>query len=80
MLFAALRKHQYMKKNMGSTDKTIRLTIALIFITAWIANIITGITAIILVLLSVIFIVTSLISFCPLYKLFGITTCHRQQV
>lgn len=80
VLFAVLHKLYGMKKNMGSLDKTIRLTLAAIFIITWLANIITGVTAVVLVIVAVVFIVTSLIGFCPLYKLLGITTCTRQQV
>ena len=69
-----------MKKNMGSIDRTIRITIAAIFIITWLANLISGATAVVLVSLATVFMVTSLIGFCPLYKLFGINTCPRQQV
>lgn len=67
-----------MKKNMGSTDKIIRIIIALAVIGLYFGNLISGTLAIILFALSAIFIVTSFISFCPLYTLFGINTCKTK--
>lgn len=67
-----------MKKNMGTADKIIRIIIAAIIITLYFTEMITGIVAIVLLVLSGIFILTSFISFCPLYTLFGIKTCPKK--
>jgi hypothetical protein len=64
-----------MKKNMGNTDRIIRLLVAAVIAVLYFTNVITGTVAIILLALAVIFAVTSFISFCPLYTLFGISTC-----
>lgn len=61
-----------MKKNMGTADKIIRIIIAAIIVTLYFTEMITGTVAIVLLVLSGIFILTSFISFCPLYTLFGI--------
>ena len=66
-----------MKKNMGTTDKIIRLLIAAIFIGLFIADIVIGTLGIVLLVLAGIFIFTSVVSFCPLYSFFGINTCSR---
>jgi len=66
-----------MKKNMGSTDRIIRVIIALVVIGLYLGNIISGTVAIVLLALSAIFILTSFISFCPLYAPFGISTCKK---
>ncbi|MCK9400525.1 MAG: DUF2892 domain-containing protein [Bacteroidales bacterium] len=63
-----------MKKNMGSVDKIIRLLLAALFIILFVFNVVSGIFGYILLALAAIFIVTSLISFCPLYTIFGIKT------
>ena len=63
-----------MKKNMGNTDKVIRVFLALAVAVLYFTNIINGITAIILGVLALIFIATSFISFCPLYYPFKIST------
>jgi hypothetical protein len=64
-----------MKKNMGTIDKAVRISIAIIVGVLVYANVITGILSIVLLALSAIFVITSLVSFCPLYTVFGIKTC-----
>lgn len=64
-----------MKKNMGNTDKIVRILIAVIVGILYFTNVISGTLGIVLLALSVIFVVTSLISFCPIYSIFGLNTC-----
>ncbi|MBI9050327.1 MAG: DUF2892 domain-containing protein [Anaerolineaceae bacterium] len=63
-----------MKKNMGSLDRIIRLLLVALVAILYFTNVISGTLALILGILAVVFLVTSLVSFCPLYKLFGIST------
>lgn len=63
---------------MGTADKVVRVLAALVVIGLYFGNVISGTTAIILLALSAIFILTSLISFCPLYLPFGISTCKKK--
>jgi len=63
-----------MKKNMGTTDKSIRIIAALVIGILYFANVISGTVAIILGLFAVIFILTSLVGFCPLYAPFKFST------
>lgn len=67
-----------MKSNMGSTDKIIRILVAVFIVGLYFENQISGIIAIILLFIASIFIVTSFISFCPLYYPFGISTRNRK--
>ena len=67
-----------MKKNMGTVDKVIRILIALVFVTLYFTNVISGTLAIILLVLSAILVVTSLLGFCPLYLPVGISTLKRK--
>ena len=69
-----LVKINVMKKNMGSADKIIRISIAVIIGLLFALNVISGILAVVLLVLSGIFIVTSFVSFCPLYTPFNIST------
>ena len=64
-----------MKSNMGNTDKIIRILLAVVFVTLFTTKVITGALALILIVLGGIFLATSLISFCPLYRVFGWNTC-----
>jgi hypothetical protein len=63
-----------MKKNLGTIDKVIRILIAVVFAILFFTNVITGTLGIILLVLAVVFVLTSLMSFCPLYWPFGINT------
>ncbi len=67
-----------MKKNMGTTDKIIRLLVAIVFAVLYFTNTVTGTVGLILVILGAVFVLTSLVSFCPLYLPFGISTCAKK--
>jgi hypothetical protein len=68
-----------MKKNMGSVDKIIRILIALAIGVLYYTEAISGTTTmIVLGVFAVVFLLTSLIGFCPLYPLFGISTCKKK--
>lgn len=63
-----------MKKNMGTLDRIIRVVIALAIGVLYYMGMISGTAAIILGVLAVIFLATSLVSTCPLYLPFHIST------
>jgi len=63
-----------MKKNMGTADRIIRLIVAALFVVLYFTNVITGTWGIILLIIAGIFVLTSIIAFCPLYLPFGIKT------
>ena len=67
-----------MKKNMGVTDKRIRVFIAVLPFSLYYFKISEGTLGMIGLGLALIFVITSFISFCPLYAPFGITTCKRK--
>lgn len=64
-----------MKKNMGSADRVIRILLAVVFVTLYFTGTVTGTIGLVLVVLSVVFVVTSFVSFCPLYAIVGLSTC-----
>jgi len=66
-----------MKKNMGTSDKVIRIFLAIVIGILYYTNVISGPFAIVLGCIAGIFILTSLISFCPLYAPFGFSTCKK---
>jgi len=68
-----------MKKNMGTIDKAIRMLIAVAIGILYFTSTIWGALAIILCILAVVFVLTSFISLCPLYLLFGIDTSNRKR-
>ncbi len=68
-----------MKKNMGSADKIIRVLIAAVLAFLYYNGTISGTLGIVALVAAVVFIGTSLISFCPLYPLLGINTCSTKK-
>jgi hypothetical protein len=66
-----------MKTNMGTADKTTRVGAALLIGVLYFAGTISGTVAMILLALAGIFILTSIVGFCPLYWPFGISTKRR---
>ena len=67
-----------MKKNMGTTDKLIRVFIAIVIAILYATETITGTLAIVLGAFAIIFAFTSLVSFCPIYSPFGINTIKKK--
>jgi len=64
---------------MGTADRIIRLLLAAVVAVLYFTNTITGTLGIVLLVLAGIFILTSLISFCPLYTLVGLNTCTAKK-
>jgi hypothetical protein len=64
-----------MKKNMGSADRIVRIIVAAIIGFAFYNGIISGVLGWVLLVLAGVFVLTSFISFCPLYAPFNISTC-----
>ena len=68
-----------MKQNVGTLDRALRIAVAVAIIALYFTNVISGTIAIILLGLAAIFILTGLISFCPLYLPFGINTSGKKK-
>ena len=69
-----------MKKNMGNSDGVVRIIVAAILVGLYFSEIVTGTLGIISLIVAGVFALTSLVSFCPLYTLFGIKTCKTSSV
>lgn len=68
-----------MKQNMGSADRIIRLVIAAVAAFLYFNGTLSGTIGIVAVVVAVIFALTSLVSFCPLYTIFGLSTKGKQE-
>lgn len=66
-----------MKKNLGRVDRLIRALFAAITAICYFSHVINGATATVLLSLAGILLFTSLVSFCPLYFPFGISTLNK---
>lgn len=67
-----------MKKNMGSADRIIRVIIAAIVVALYYQGIISGTWGLVLIALAAVFVLTSLVSVCPLYLPFGLSTLRKK--
>ncbi len=63
---------------MGAADRIIRILIAAVFAYLYFSGTVTGTWGIVLVILGAVFVLTSLVGFCPLYAPFGIKTCSSR--
>ena len=67
-----------MKKNMGTIDKVIRILVAVVVVILYFTHVISGVLAIILLALSAILVVTSFLSFCPIWLALGLSTREKE--
>ena len=68
-----------MKANIGSSDKLVRLALAIILIVLFYKEIVTGTLGIVALVLALVLTVTSLINYCPLYSIFKINTGAKKE-
>ena len=66
-----------MGRNMGTADRTLRVIVALVLLALAYTGTLTGTLATVAWIVAEVFIVTSLVSFCPLYRLVGMNTCSK---
>ena len=67
-----------MKTNMGSADRMVRLLIAVLLTVLYLSKILTGTLGTVALVVAGVFLITSLVRFCPLYTLIGINTCAKK--
>lgn len=67
-----------MKANMGTTDRIVRVIVAAVIAGLFFSNVISGTLGYILLALAGVFVLTSVVSFCPLYAPFGLSTCPKK--
>ena len=68
-----------MKKNLGSNDRIVRIILAVILAALYFTNVVSGTLGTVLLILAIILLLTSLISFCPLYFPLGISTLKKKK-
>jgi len=68
-----------MKKNMGGADRIIRIVLAAIFAALYFTGTVPGTLGLVLVIAGAVFVLTSLVSFCPLYSIVGLNTCPTKK-
>jgi hypothetical protein len=67
-----------MKKNMGQLDKILRVLFAVVVAVLVYMDVVTGTTSVVLMILAIILLLTSLLNFCPIYRIFGWSSCKTK--
>jgi hypothetical protein len=67
-----------MKANMGTSDRIVRVIVAAVIAGLFFSNVISGTLGYVLLALAGVFVLTSVVSFCPLYAPFGLSTCPKK--
>lgn len=68
-----------MKKNMGTIDRVVRTIIAMVALYLYFTGAVSATLGLVFITVAAIFLLTSLVSFCPLYTLVGIKTCPSEE-
>lgn len=68
-----------MKKNMGSTDRFLRILLAVVMVALYFTGVVSNTLGVVLLVVAGVFALTSFVSFCPLYTLLGVNTCKTKQ-
>ncbi|MBK6542091.1 MAG: DUF2892 domain-containing protein [Flavobacteriales bacterium] len=67
-----------MKPNMGTADRIVRILVAAVIAILYFTGTVSGTLGIVLLVLAGVFVATSVVSFCPLYAPFGMSTCPKK--
>ncbi len=63
-----------MKRNMSNIDRIVRVVVAALFAYLYFSGVVTGALGIVLLVVGVVFVLTAVVSFCPLYAMFKLST------
>ena len=64
-----------MVRNESNTDRILRAIVGGALLIAWIAGWLSGALAVVLGIVGLVLVATAIVGFCPLYRVFGISTC-----
>ncbi len=63
-----------MKTNMGSIDKIIRVIVSILLVILFSTDVIQGTMGWVVIAIAAVFTLTSIVGYCPIYSIFGIST------
>ena len=64
---------------MSQTDRAVRIFVALLVFYLYYSGTLAGGVGIALMIISIVFVLTSLVSFCPLYRVVGFSSCKEEE-
>jgi len=63
-----------MKRNLSNIDRIVRVVLALLFAYLYFGGILPGTLGLVLFVLGIVFVLTSVVSWCPIYAMFKLST------
>jgi hypothetical protein len=63
-----------MKRNMSTLDRIIRTLVAILFTVLYFTGVVPGTLGIVLLVIGVVFVLTAILGWCPLYAIFKLST------
>lgn len=66
-----------MKRNLSDIDRIVRVVLAAVLAYLYFGGIVTGTLGIVLLVLAVVFALTAVVAFCPLYAPFKLSTYKK---
>jgi len=63
-----------MKRNLSNIDRIARVVLAAVFAYLYFGGIMPGTIGLVLFVLGIVFVLTSIVSFCPIYAMFKFST------
>ncbi|PSL19534.1 YgaP family membrane protein [Dyadobacter jiangsuensis] len=67
-----------MKPNLGNTDKIVRVLVFLGALVLYFMEVTSGVFGITLIVIGAVLLLTSLLNYCPLYSILGISTKRKK--
>lgn len=67
-----------MKSNVGSVDKIVRIVLAIAASVLYITGVVSGPLGYVVLVVGAVLLLTALVSFCPLYRIIGASTCKTK--
>jgi hypothetical protein len=68
-----------MKKNMSSMDGIVRIALAVVFAILYFTDIVTGTLGIVLLVVGIVFLLTAMLNYCPIYGILGLSTRKKEK-
>ncbi|WP_293177674.1 YgaP family membrane protein [Oceanithermus sp.] len=63
--------------NVGKADQIVRFLLGVLLLLAYFLGWVNGSAGVVALIVGIVFVVTAAVRFCPLYRLFGLSTCDK---
>ncbi len=67
-----------MERNVSDIDRIARAFVAAVFVYLFFSHTVTGVLGVVLLVLAAVFVFSAVMSFCPVYRLFHMSTFNKK--